>query len=79
MRLIDTEKIIFNAKKWKSENPQLRLGQAIFISAFQLYPKTTIRISGEFDCFYEDTKIDMFLEAIKKAWLEEEEEIKEGL
>jgi hypothetical protein len=47
--------------------PNWRKGQIVFNAAFMLDPdKANLLRGGEVDCFYDDSKIDLFLQAFKK-------------
>lgn len=45
----------------------IRYGQAVFNEAYILYPNETDQLRGtEFDCFYRDDKVNIFLEKLEK-------------
>ena len=47
-----------------------RLGQAYFNYAYELYPKEVNELRGtEYDCFYDNNKIPIFLEELNKKLL----------
>lgn len=47
-----------------------RLGQAYFNYAYELYPRDVDTLRGtNVDCFYDDTKIPYFLNALNKQLL----------
>ena len=47
-----------------------RLGQAYFNYAYELFPRDVDTIRGtEYDCFYDDSKIGIFLFALNKQLL----------
>jgi hypothetical protein len=43
----------------------LRKGQSIYNASHDMFPAFTSKLNGtEFDCFYQDTKIDIFLDKL---------------
>ena len=51
---------VFRPKEW-------RYGQAIFNISYILFPEETDQLrGGEFDCYYNDNKVDVFLEKLCK-------------
>jgi len=46
---------------------QHREGQALFCASYDLFPKSTDKLSGTpCDCFYEDSRMPIFLEELQK-------------
>ena len=55
--------IIHNAYILRKLHPELRKGQAIIKVSYDIDKKKLDRVlSSEYDCFYDDSKIDMFLD-----------------
>ena len=53
--------------KAKHRNVLLRRGQAIYIDVYDLFPNEAIIICDtSYDCFYDDSKIDLFLEKMEQ-------------
>lgn len=51
----------------KFRSKEIRYGQSIFNESYKLYPKETNELRAtEFDCFYRDDKVDIFLEKLIK-------------
>lgn len=43
----------------------LRKGQSVYNASHDMFPREVGQLAGaEFDCFYEDTKIDIFLDKL---------------
>ena len=50
---------------------QIRYGQAIFNTAYKMYPDAVDKLRGtDLDCFYRDEKVDKFLDALADLLLE---------
>lgn len=48
-------------------NTEIREGQALFCASYDLFPKSTDKLSGTpCDCFYEDSRMPIFLEELQK-------------
>ena len=48
----------------------IRLGQYLFNECYKIYPDETDELRGtEFDCFYDNSKVDIFLEKLKEKIL----------
>lgn len=46
---------------------KLEKGQALFCASYDLFPKSTDKLSGTpCDCFYEDSRMPIFLEELQK-------------
>lgn len=59
---IDCIMIKRNAEKSIKVNGQVRLGQAVFAEAYRLYPDATNNLQNtKYDCYYDDSRIDLFL------------------
>ena len=70
MKEIDYSKNIQLHIKVQNKPEEWRLGQAYFNYAEELYPKETNLLRGtEYDCFYDDNKISIFLEKLNKKLL----------
>ena len=70
MKEIDYSKNIQLHIKVQNKPEEWRLGQAYFNYACELYPKETNQLRGtEYDCFYDDNKISIFLEKLNKKLL----------
>ena len=70
MKEIDYSKNIQLHIKVQNKPEEWRLGQAYFNYAYELYPKETNQLRGsEYDCFYDDNKISIFLEKLNKKLL----------
>ena len=49
----------------------IRYGQAIFNVAYKMYPNAVNKLRGtDLDCFYQDEKVDKFLNALENLLLE---------
>ena len=70
MKEIDYSKNIQLHIKVQNKPEEWRLGQAYFNYAEELYPEETNLLRGtEYDCFYDDNKISIFLEKLNKNLL----------
>ena len=70
MKEIDYSKNIQLHIKVQNKPEEWRLGQAYFNYAYELYPEETNQLRGiEYDCFYDDNKIPIFLEELNKNLL----------
>ena len=70
MKDIDYSKNIHLHIKVQNKPEEWRLGQAYFNYAYELYPEETNQLRGtEYDCFYNDNKIPIFLEELNKDLL----------
>ena len=70
MKDIDYSKNIQLHIKVQNKPKEWRLGQAYFNYAYELYPEETNQLRGtEYDCFYDDNKISIFLENLNKKLL----------
>ena len=70
MKEIDYNKNTQLHIKVQNKPEEWRLGQAYFNYAYELYPEETNRLRGtEYDCFYDDNKIPIFLEKLNKNLL----------
>ena len=70
MKEIDYRKNIQLHIKVQNKPEEWRLGQAYFNYACELYPEETNQLRGtEYDCFYDDNKISIFLEKLNKKLL----------
>ena len=70
MKEIDYRNNIQLHIKVQNKPEEWRLGQAYFNYAYELYPKETNQLRGtEYDCFYDDNKISIFLEKLNKKLL----------
>ena len=70
MKEIDYSKNIQLHIKVQNKPEEWRLGQAYFNYAYELYPKEVNELRGtEYDCFYDNNKIPMFLEELNKKLL----------
>ena len=70
MKEIDYSKNIQLHIKVQNKPEEWRLGQAYFNYAYELYPEETNQLRGtEYDCFYDDNKISIFLENLNKKLL----------
>ena len=50
------------AAKLIKVNTEIRYGQAIFNAAFTMFPRATNKLrSTEYDCYYDDNKVTVFL------------------
>lgn len=59
--------LLMSAIKQKHYHEELRLGQSITIEAKKLFPEWYLRLSQTgADCFYNDNKIQSFIEAISE-------------
>ena len=64
---IDVLSIKTEASKIIKINVPITEGQAIFIAAQNKFPKATSRLKDtKFDCFYDNSKIDLFLIELQK-------------
>ena len=67
---IDFTKNIQLHIKVQNKPEEWRLGQAYFNYAYKLFPKETNKLRAtEYDCFYDDIKIPIFLEELNKKLL----------
>lgn len=49
----------------------IRYGQAIFNVAYKMYPNAVNKLRGtDLDCFYQDEKVDKFLNTLENLLLE---------
>lgn len=63
MLYISKRKLIRILKK----NTEIREGQALFCASYDLFPKSTDKLSGTpCDCFYEDSGMPIFFRRITK-------------
>ena len=70
MKDIDYSKNIQLHIKVQNKPEEWRLGQAYFNYAYELYSEETNQLRGtEYDCFYDDNKISIFLENLNKKLL----------
>lgn len=70
MEQIDFSKNVALHIKVQNKPKEWRLGQAYFNYAEELYPEETNQLRGtEYDCFYDDTKISLFLHELNKQLL----------
>lgn len=50
---------------------RIRYGQAIFNVTYKMYPNAVNKLRGtDLDCFYQDEKVDKFLNALENLLLE---------
>lgn len=65
MKRIDTLDILSikkNAEKLNTTTSFLRNGQALYLAAFDMFPVATSKLDKtEYDCFYEDSRMEKFL------------------
>lgn len=48
-------------------NTEIRYGQAIFNTTRELYPYAANKLRDtEYDCFYDDNRVDIFLEKLRE-------------
>lgn len=70
MRKIDKLDVIHIKKKadtYIKKNTEIREGQALFCASYDLFPKSTDKLSGTpCDRFYEDSRMPIFLEELQK-------------
>lgn len=67
---VDYSKNIAIHIKVQNKPKEWRLGQAYFNYAYELYPKDVDSFRGtQYDCFYDDSKIPIFLEMLNKKIL----------
>lgn len=70
MRKIDKLDIVFIKRKSKThikKNTEIREGQAVFNAASEMFPLAVKSITGtEYDCYYEDDRIPIFLEKLQE-------------
>lgn len=65
--MVDINKLIKIVDETRSQCPEWRYGQTVFNVAYQLYPEATDRLRGtEYDCFYNDKKVNSFLEKLSE-------------
>ena len=59
---------IKNIKEMAKFRPShIRYGQSIFNDAYSLYPNETNELRAtEYDCYYDDSRIDLFLARIQQ-------------
>jgi hypothetical protein len=57
---------IINTRAEEMINKGLRIGQSIFNAVYEYYPQVDILKNTEYDCFYDDSKIDSFIEKTKE-------------
>ena len=70
MKEIDYSKNIQLHIKVQNKPEEWRLGQAYFNYAEELYPKETNQLRGtEYDCFYDNNKIPIFLKKLNEKLL----------
>jgi len=70
MKEIDYSKNIQLHIKVQNKPKEWRLGQAYFNYAYELYPKETEELRGtEYDCFYVNERIPVFLEKLNEKLL----------
>ena len=70
MDQIDFSKNIQLHIKVQNKPKEWRLGQAYFNYAYELYPEETEELrSTEYDCFYVDNRIPIFLEKLNEKLL----------
>lgn len=63
---------VLNYTEWYiCPRPQrIRYGQAIFNVAYKMYPNAVNKLRGtDLDCFYQDEKVDKFLNALENLLL----------
>lgn len=73
MRKIDKLDVIHIKKKadtYIKKNTEIREGQALFCASYDLFPKSTDKLSGTpCDCFYEDSRMPIFQKNYKNQTL----------
>ena len=61
-----------NAAKMIKANTEIRYGQAIFNAAYAMFPRATDELrSTEYDCYYDDSRINDFLTKLINCQYEE--------
>lgn len=69
---LDWKKLLFAWGEWAA-TPHQRKGQALSNALHQIYPRAGQALTGhKADCYYDDTKIPLFLEALAALAAEEE-------
>ena len=64
---IDILNIRRKAATYIMRNTEIREGQSIFLAAYELFPDKANQLRGtNYDCFYEDNKIEIFLLQLQK-------------
>lgn len=54
-----------------NRHPSLRFGQDVFNKCYIKFPSSVDRLRGTvYDCFYQDTKVDLFLEQLEHILIE---------
>jgi len=64
--------IILKAKKEITEHPYIRWGQAIFNISSEMFTEVRRLRATILDCFYDDDKVEMFLEELGNILTEKE-------
>lgn len=63
---LDILQIKKDADKMIKINTEIRYGQAIFNAAYNKFPEATNKLRAtEYDCFYDDNKVNIFLNQLK--------------
>lgn len=70
MRKIDKLNVVFIKRKSKTyikKNTEIRGVQAVFNAASDMFPLSVKKLVGtEYDCYYEDERIPIFLEKLQE-------------
>ena len=69
--MIDRSAIFKEVNNSRKKYPNLRYGQAIANVASNLYPRALNLFGTEFDCFYHDDRVEIFLEKVDELYPEE--------
>lgn len=64
----DREVLIRDARIEMKKFPNLRFGQAIANVGSSYYPKSLNLFGTEFDCFYNDDRVELFLDKIEELY-----------
>lgn len=60
------DKVLSYACQVQKENPRWRWGQTIFNVAYDLFPDVANKLRGtQYDCFWDDSKVDDFLDHLE--------------
>lgn len=69
-RKIDDYDIVMikkQAERYQKKNTEIREGQALYLAASDMFPISTNKLDGkECDCFYEDKRMPMFIDNLKR-------------
>jgi len=71
---MDLDDFLYAVANMRHGNPKWRRGQAVFNTAYRLWPKVADDLRGTpEDCFYDDSKINDFVAGLERLGVIERE------